>query len=307
MNTKVKKTLPIMLSILAAGGVVGSNILTAKETVKNKEAMDEALKTKDKKVIVKTFIKSYKWSLLSGAATIASIVSGTIISKKVEASLSATVIMLDGALRKYKGKAKELLGDEVNKITKSIAIDDAKKMDIKQAPVNTNKRKKILYHEEHIGFFYAYPESLDKAMAITNEKILTSYEGKERITTDHWASLRTFLEDCNADIPEEGNQHIDEISYDYGWTAEYVSSVYGGNDIFVHLKKTPIKDEESGLEFIEIEFDKDPVYNPMDYMNWPSEKYDNEIAAGQDEEAYYDVKDIEKAENVAQRMLERNK
>lgn len=309
MNSKTQKALPIVLSVFASLGVVGTSILSAIETVKAKPKLDKAKETGNKKVLVKEFIKDYKWTLLAGSATVASIVSGTIISKRIEASLSATVIMLDTALRKYKNKAEQVLGDKAKEITKQIAEDDYNALKNKNKDVSPRKRSKVLYHEEHIGFFYAFPESLDKAEAITNEKIITSYCGKEKTPTDHWASLRTFLDDCNAELVDDPENPIDSISFDYGWSIEYVKTCWGEDDIFIHLKRNVVTDENGNVKYIEVSFDKEPVADLLNYETWRPmlTSADDELAAGQDEESDYSTRSLGIAEELCNHLLEKKK
>lgn len=289
MNSKLERTLPVILSVLGSAGVVGTSILVAKSTLDNKEKLEELKGCKSKKKVIIDTIKIYKWPLATGAATIASIVAGTIISKKVEASLSATAIMLDTALRKYKHKAKELLGEKAQEITKAIAKDDFKDLKEESKKIEPTDRRK-LYYEEHIGFFKALPEDLKEAVHITNEKILSSYDGPEVTVTDHWASLNTFLEDCHGDLVPEDN--IDLESFDYGWTAEYMAYTYG-EDIFLHINETPHLDASGNEMYTIIEFDKEPCFGiHSDYINWPNPKLDEYNAKDLDsiEDNYYKEK-----------------
>lgn len=316
MNTKIQKALPIVLSILASIGVVGTSVAVSKETVKAKPKIDAVKAENNKKKLVKEFIKDYKWSLILGGATISSIISGTIISKKIEASLSATVVMLNGALLKYKGKVQQVLGPKAKEITHMIAGDEYDKMKSSSTGV-PKKTDKVLYYNEYMGWFFAKPENLSRAEAITNEKIHGHYRGPEKIKTDGWASLQTFFDDCKAEVADvPDNPYNEEVMYDFNWCSEYINEVYGYNE-FLHVNKTPHYDENHNIDYIIIEFDKEPIYNSLDYSNWPSiHHYDDEEAiAGQDEEDLinsnnvggYNAKDIETAQNLADKLLERKK
>lgn len=65
-------------------------------------------------------LKVYYPSILVGTATCASMVAGAIIGKKTEASLTATALLLDSGYRKYKSKAKYILGDKAKDIEKAV-------------------------------------------------------------------------------------------------------------------------------------------------------------------------------------------
>lgn len=287
MNSKFERALPVILSVVSSVGVVATSYFVAKVTPKANERIKKAKETNSKKKIILETIKGYKVPIIIGSATIASIVSGTIISKRIEASLSATAIMLDTTLRKYKGKVKELVGDKVDDIKEAIAEDDykEKKELIEKKPITDGR---VLYQEEHIGFFKAYPNDIERAVAITNEKILTSYRGKERTITDHWASLKTFLEDCNAELIDEEDNPIDDVSFDYGWTSEYMAYTYE-DDMFLHIHQKKHKDAQGNIDYVILSFDKDPIFGVYsDYSNWPSKKL---------EDSGYNAGDLDELEN----------
>lgn len=258
MNEKVRRILPIFLSIVSSAGVIGTAILVAKETPKASKEIEEAKKEKNSKKVAKAILKNYGPSIAVGAATITSIVAGTIIGKKTEASLTATTIMLDRTYRKYKGKVKEVLGVEKEaEINKEIAKDDYKK---KEEELNSyeNSDGTKLYHEEHIGFFRAKPELLERALNLTNERIQSTYDDiKYGMRTNMYASLKTFLDDAKAKVIDK--KEIDDLSFDYGWSYDYLDEAWGGNK-FVHMILTPEGDENGVVKYINVTFDKDPIY-----------------------------------------------
>lgn len=246
MDYKVQRILPIPLSILGSCGVVATSIIVAKKAETANEKIRQAFKI-SKKDGVKVFLKEYWPALTMGSATIASIVSGTIISKKVEASLSATAIMLERSLMKYKGKAKELFGEKASEITKSIAKTDYKK-DEKKLPTNDENGER-LYWEEHIGFFKATPENIYKALLLLNEHIICN--------TQNFYSFKVFLKEAKAKLVDS---EVDNISYEYGWSCEYIDEVYEGErGPFLHIKIEPFVDEDGVVKYYTIMFDKDPI------------------------------------------------
>lgn len=258
MNEKFQKTMPVILSITGSLGVIATSALASYETYKNYDKIKDVYSKKNKKEILKESLKVFWPVMVAGGATIASIVSSTIISKKYEASLTATALMLDGAYRKYKGKVQKVLGsEEAKKITKAIAKDDYKK---EKKNISSNvKDGETLYWEEHIGYFSAKPEDFAKATMISTERIMgVDNYGENGIHTDCWTSFRVFLEDAHATIIN--NEGIDDISYDYGWHFDYLNEAYFGN-MFLHYTKEPVYDEETGvLLYYIVTFDKDPVF-----------------------------------------------
>lgn len=291
MNQKLEKVLPIFLSILASAGVVATGVAIAKVAPKANEKIKEAKETGSKMEVVKTVVKEYKIPLVLASATIASIVSGTIISKKIEASLSATTLMLDTAYKKYKYKVKQLFGDKANEIVKSISEDEKEKKKDKIEELNSRDNRQ-LYHEEHVGFFKADPEDLKKAIALTNEKILTHFRGVAQTETNHWASLDTFLEDCNA---ERLSNDIDKVSYDYGWNFDYMNDLYK-YDMHVRIIETPHVDENGIVDYIIIQFDKEPIFGILDIYSQMEKFYED-----------YDLVDYKNTNDVVKTINERNK
>lgn len=276
MNPKVERSLPVVLSLLGSIGVIGTAVLVAKETPKAMEELQKAKESKDKKKMVMSVVKNYGPSIAVGTATISSIIAGTIISKKTEASLTATTIMLDRVYRKYKNKVVDTLGLDVHKkITSEIAEDDYK--DVK----NTKKDDgKITYWQENVGFFRTSPAQLEKAVNLTNERIQSTSDEVEftGMSTFMYASLRSFLHDAKAELLNE--HEIDDVTYDYGWSCDYMNEVYDNR--FVHIKTEPIYDENGEIKYVKVTFDKDPIFGIINSVK-------NHCYG-------YSIKDIEKAE-----------
>jgi len=255
VNRNVQRTLPVILSIISSVGVVATGILVALEAEKANKNIRKAKEKKDKKAIVVAFLKGYYPALLVGGATVSSIIAGTIISKRIEMSLTATALMLDASLKKYKGKLKELFGDKASVITDSIIKDDYNKLTKDDKELEDGE---ILYCEEHVGFFKAIPSKLEHAMGQTNEKI---------ITTLGWSSIREFLKDAKARLISDNG--IDDVSFDYGWYLDYVNEVSAKiadgiidvtNSPFIHMTIEPHGDENGVFDYYILKFDRDPIF-----------------------------------------------
>ena len=246
MNPKIQKSLPIILSITSVVGVVATGVLIAKETEKHIDELREA--KSDKKRYIRILLKSYAPAIVVGSATIASVTAGTIIGKKTEASLSATCFMLDGALRRYKGKAKDVLGKKAEEIEKTIADDLIQNNESKNNYKDEDGYRR--YYEEHVGEFLAKPEDFQAAITKMNERILTG---------ECYCSLKLFLEDMHAKMCDS---NIDKVSYDYGWTSEYLREVYldEGFTCFVHANTETCADENGEIKYVKVTFDKEPIF-----------------------------------------------
>ena len=250
MNPKVQKAIPIVCAVLGAVGVVATSVLVATRAEKANIEIRKAKETKDTKQVAKAFIKGYYPAIISGVATIATITTGTIVSKKIEASLSTTILMLDATLHKYKHKLFELFGDKAKLITESISEDEYKK-EKKELPKVDNSEYR-LYWEEHIGFFKAKPEKLEEALAETNERLM-SHKG--------WSSFNVLLKSAEAEIVKIID--VDKVSYDYGWTIDYINEVYPSQDTennALHMECKPHADADGVIDYYILMFDKDPIF-----------------------------------------------
>lgn len=255
MNQKFEKALPIILTSFSCLGVIGTSVLVAQETLK---AHEKAKNLESKKEKAKVYLKAYVPAILVGSATIASMIGSTAVSRKIEASLSSAALLANGLLIKYKDKIKRIGSGSIEKIQQSIAEDQSKK-------INENKITdgKKVYWEEHVGFFETTPLDIEKGINITNERI-NSVVDENGQYTKFYASLRTFLYDCDAVTIENESEIIDDVSYQYGWSYKYLNETF--NDLFLHL--TFKECEKDGKKFTIISFDKDPIFDVENWKQW---------------------------------------
>lgn len=244
MNRKLERNLPILLSVVASIGVVVTSVLVGFRAEKANKNIREAKKNKDTPGIIKEFLKGYYPALISGTATVSSIIAGTVISKKMEMSLTATAIILDGTLRKYKGKLRELFGDKAEEITKSISENEYKKVADDDKKVVGNEQ---MYYEEHVGFFKADPEKLKEAFVNLNNNIFVK---------KGWGTIGELLKDCEAVVIDE--EKIDNTSYEYGWLVEYLQEVYGENTDDISVKS--IMQLSADEKYLFLYFNKEPLF-----------------------------------------------
>lgn len=257
MNNKVQKVLPVILSIAGSIGVVGTSIMAVKNSKNfNVEEGD------DNKVKAKKFIKAYWPSILIGTATVGSITAGTIISKKVEASLAGAVIMLERGYNKYQGKVKEVLGiDTHNKILGEIAKDDAKKLNLK--PETSDHRK--LYYNKYIGHFYANQEDIYRALLNMNMRLNSTYASDMLKDEEKGVcTIYQFIEDSKAELLDE---KIADVHKDFGWTSEYLNDVCEEGWIYDGYSNSVVDGKEvTVIEFVAPE----AIYIPT---GWNHDKY----------------------------------
>ena len=250
MDIKTQRYLSLGLAALNVAGTIGMFVSLTKEAPKAQVQLNSLPKDAKKSTKAKTFIKNYKVSLIFAGATIASGVASKVLSTKTEASLIATVGMLDAGLHKYKGKIKETLGLDADKdIVRELIKDNYSKSDGEPEPGEQ------LFKCELIGYFYAKPENIWKAMTRINEDI--SGEVDYCSSGMDYPSNYTLSEFIRLSKARPLSHVLDETRLEFGWSYEYLSECY--NSIKIHWDIDEYPDDD-GARFIS--FLEEPVWLP---------------------------------------------
>lgn len=121
MNTEqvgyfIKRNMPTILSIGAAVGVVVSNILTNKASIKATLKVDEIEKKKHRELTfieeVKAVAPIYAPSIVVGAATIGCIFGSNFLNKKQLAALAGAMSILQANFKRYRTEVVNEVGKE---------------------------------------------------------------------------------------------------------------------------------------------------------------------------------------------------
>lgn len=121
MNTEqvgyfIKRNMPTILSIGAAIGVVVSNILTNKASIKATLKVDEVEKKKHRELTfieeVKVVAPIYAPSIVVGAATIGCIFGSNFLNKKQLAALAGAMSILQANFKRYRTEVVNEVGKE---------------------------------------------------------------------------------------------------------------------------------------------------------------------------------------------------
>lgn len=253
MKIQTQKTISILLAIAGAAGVVVTTILTRKAAVKENDILEKnkslgvTLTNKDK---INVFIKTYTPVLVVGTATIASIVTSTIIGKKTEASLGVMAIFAQQGWSRYNRQIKETLGvDKHVDVLKDIA-----KKELNSVPKSniTKNDGKELFFEEHIGFFRSRTIDILAAYTNLNQRLLRP-DGSNK--TRYFTTLGLFLKDSKADIVKLNNKKGDYI--DLGWS--YGVLMIEKESKWIDMTLTDA--EEDGVKYKVISWKQEPTYD----------------------------------------------
>ena len=126
----LKNATPTILCCVAALGVIGTAVVTAKVTPKALERLKKAERKKgeplNKKEIIISTASVYILSALIGAGTIACIFGANALNKKQQASLISAYGVVSDAYKNYMSKVRQLYGEEAHqKIMKEIEAEKA--------------------------------------------------------------------------------------------------------------------------------------------------------------------------------------
>jgi hypothetical protein len=147
MNTEqvgyfIKRNMPTILSIGAAIGVVVSNVLTNKASIKATLKIDEVEKKKHRELTfveeVKVVAPIYAPSIVVGAATIGCIFGSNFLNKKQLAALAGAMSLLQANFKRYRDEVVHEVGKEKEEdiwkasrtpITKTVSEQESKFVD----------------------------------------------------------------------------------------------------------------------------------------------------------------------------------
>lgn len=118
----LKRHSSTILTVVGAGGVIGTSILAVKATPKALELIKEASEEKGDKLtkmeIVKIAWKPYIPAVITGASTIACIFGANYLNSKNQASLMSAYALLDRSYKEYQNKVNELYGEDADQNVK---------------------------------------------------------------------------------------------------------------------------------------------------------------------------------------------
>jgi hypothetical protein len=229
---------PLILTAIGVSGTVATVLLASKASFKAAEVLnereknrwpdDEDLEFKEK--LEKTW-KLYVPAVVTGTATIACIVSANHISTRRAAALASAYSISQEALREYKGKVLEKLGEKKEQgIRDEIAQDRVNRLP--PPPVMIVSNGNVLCLDMHSGrYFDCDMETIRKAENDINYRILH----------DNYASLSDFWERVGLSKTTES----DEIGWntDKGLEVQYssVPTDEGKPCLTIEFRTVPIR------------------------------------------------------------------
>jgi len=119
IQRKLKKASPMILTCLGATGVIGTAVLTAVETKKAMEKLEQ-LKNGEKKDIKKSELAMalgpiYIPAIAAGTATIVCIFGANTLNQRNQASLVSAYALMNESYKNYKNAAVKVFGPDANR------------------------------------------------------------------------------------------------------------------------------------------------------------------------------------------------
>lgn len=229
---------PTILTCLGGAGVVATTVMAVKATPKALELLEHAEEEKGEELtkleVVKVAGPTYIPSILIGVTTIACIFSANMLNKRHQAAITSAYALLDNSYKQYKGKVKELYGEEADtRVREELAKDK-----YEETEIETEDGKLLFYDQFSERYFNATMETVLNAEYEINKKI-TQYGG---------AYLNEFYEFLDIPPVEYGNT--------LGWsTGGLMYNSWASWLDFRHEKVVM----DDGLECYLIDFADEPV------------------------------------------------
>lgn len=163
----LKSNSTTVLTCVGAIGAVATSVLTAKATIKAVKIVNEAECSRkeelDKKEIIKLTYRCYIPPMVIGASSMACIFGANVLNKNQQAALMSAYALIDNSFKEYKGKLKELYGEEThNNVINALAIEKAREVQIYSDGIFTTSTIAIqdgtseprLFYDEYSGRYF---------------------------------------------------------------------------------------------------------------------------------------------------------
>lgn len=247
----LKNNSSTILTCIGAVGVVATAVTAVMATPKALELVDKAAEEKGEKLtkmeVIKTAGPAYIPSLAIGASSIACIFGANILNKRQQAAITSAYALADSTYKEYRGKVKELLGEETdNKIRDAIAKDKRDEEITGYVPGLCNlplNGEKHLFYEEYRGKYFE---------ATMEEVMNAEYHLNRNFTMGGGVYLNEFYDFLGLEHTEAGDV--------LGWDSWRLMEEYDATWIDFNHRLTTVSDD--GLECYIIEMLFPPAVMP---------------------------------------------
>ena len=251
----LSKNSSTILTIIGGAGVIGTAVLAAKATPKALALVEEAKEEKGEELTtwetVKVASPAYIPATAACVGTLICIFGANVLNKRSQAALTSAYALIDNAYKEYKGKLKELYGEEAhNKIVDAIMVEKAEEMRVCNynfvsycdLSVEDGSSEPRLFYDEYSNRFF---ES-------TIERVMNAeYHFNRNFVLRGYAFLNEFYEFLGIEKTDYGDK--------VGWVVDDENEFYW---IDFNHRKAPMDDDT--LEAILIENPWGPTIEAME-------------------------------------------
>lgn len=248
LKASTVKHSPEILTGIGIAGMIGTTILAVGATPKAVRLIDakkedlvvDKLSAAD---VVKTCWKCYIPAAVTGAASVACIIGANSINAKRNAALTAAYTLSTTALKEYREKTLETVGEKKEKTIR----DKVSEEQIKKSPVSTDQiivtehGRTLCYDPMSDRYFYSDINKIKKAQNDLNEQILKD-------AFNQGVSLNDFYDELRLKHTSLGD--------DLGWNLDI-----GTIDIYFSAQVAGEETQYDGQPCIVLNYTTPPQYN----------------------------------------------
>lgn len=215
----MKKHSPEILTGIGVAGMVATTIMAVKATPKailliNEKEVELRTEKLTKKEVVQTVWKCYIPAAVTGVASVACIIGASSINAKRNAALATAYTLTETALKEYKDKVVETIGEKKeSEIRGAIAQDKLRNDPVIQADViETAKGKTLCYDALSGRYFRSDVDKIKRA----------EYELNKQLLNEGYISLNDFYYEIELEPIKVGDK--------LGWSARqerYIEVKFG--------------------------------------------------------------------------------
>ena len=204
-----KRNAATVLTCIGGVGVVVTSVMAIKATPKALVRIEEAREEKGEQFtkfeIVQAAGSAYIPAIVVGTTTVACIFAANVLNKRQQASLVSAYTLVDSSYKAYKGKLKELYGEEVHQnVVNAVAVEKAVDMRITAAnfgsscdlSIEENDAEPRIFYDEHSG----------RCFESTIERVMSAeYHLNRNYTLRGYSYLNEFYEFLGIDTTDYGS------------------------------------------------------------------------------------------------------
>lgn len=233
----LKRSTPMILSVVAVVGVAATAVTTANATVKATKIISSKREVMTKKDVVKATWHCYIPPAVAFLTTSVCILGAAALNHKQQVSLTSAYALIDSQFKEYKNKVKEIYGEEAHrKILESICAEKAKNPDLYVPSVwdttyttldfgSTNEVEHLFYDELSERYFTS---TLDKVIQAEYHLNRNMTQGMD-ITVNTWFTYLGLekMDGCD-DIGWAINDNYQWLDFDH-----YITTINDDLECFV--------------------------------------------------------------------------